>query len=83
MDESKWLIICLYVDNLLTGCDAKSMEAIAKFLKSKYSFLLEGKISHYLGISVKTGNGKWRLNQTTKIKQFLHKNRMETANPAD
>ena len=82
-DKSKWLIICLYVDDLLIGGDAKSTEAIIKFLRSKYSVSSEGKISRYLGISVKTDGATWKLDQSIEIEQFLRENGMDTANPVD
>jgi hypothetical protein len=83
MDRTKWLVICLYVDDLLIGGDTKLMDAIVKYLKSKYSISLEGKISHYLGVSVKIDSVMWKLDQLIKIEQFLHENGVDAVNPAD
>jgi hypothetical protein len=53
------------------------------YLKEKYNILLEGKINCYLGISVKTSNRPWKLDQTCEIKEFLTKNGMDAANPTN
>ena len=71
------------MNDLLIGGDEKSTKAIVKFLKSKYSVSAEGKISRYLGISVKTNGRTWKLDQSIEIEQFLHENGMDVANPVD
>ncbi len=43
-DRKEWLVICLYVDNLLIGGDNESVQKMTMYLKEKYNVSLEGKI---------------------------------------
>ena len=52
-------------------------------MKSKYNVSAEGEISRYLGISVTTGDGPWKLDQSREIEEFLRENKMETSKPID
>jgi len=81
--RDRWAIICLYVDDLFIGGDERSKEDIITYLKSKYSVSAEGEISRYLGVSVTTGNGPWRLDQTRDIEDFLRDHQMDTSKPID
>jgi hypothetical protein len=79
----EWIIVCLYVDDLFVGGDAKSRKAFIEYLKSKYNVSSEGDIARYLGVSVTTGKGKWRLDQTREIEAFIKEHQMETAKKID
>src|SRR6185312_11686269 len=81
--SSKWLILCLYVDNLLIRGDAESLRMVIAHLKSKYNVLAEGDIKRYLRINMTTGRGPWKLDQSREIEEFLHEYGMDTAKPVD
>src|SRR6185312_4739216 len=81
--SSKWLILCLYVDDQLIGGDAESSRMVIAHLKSKYNVSAEGDIKRYLGINVTTGRGPWKLDQSREIEEFLHEYGMDTAKPVD
>lgn len=82
-DRKEWLVICLYVDDLLIGGDDESVRKMTAYLKEKYNVSSEGEINRYLGISVRTGDGPWKLDQTREIEEFLIENGMDAANPTD
>ena len=81
--NGKWVIICLYVDDLLIGGDAMTKERIIIHLKTKFSVSAEGDVKRYLGINVTTGDGPWKLDQADDILSFLKSQGMETARPVD
>ena len=81
--RDKWVVICLYVDDLFIGGDARSRDEIIAYLKSKYNVSAEGEISRYLGVSVTTGDGPWKLDQTHEIEEFLKENQMNMSKPID
>ena len=71
------------MDDLLIGGDNESVRKMITYLKEKYNVSAEGKINRYLSISVRTGDGPWKLDQMCKIEEFLTKNGMDVANPTD
>jgi hypothetical protein len=81
--ENEWVILCLYVDDLLIAGDDTSVKKIIDFLKRKYSVSAEGKIQRYLGINVTTGEGPWRLDQSSDILGFIRDQQLEGLRKAD
>lgn len=71
------------MDDLLIGGDDESMKKMTEYLKEKYNVSSEGEINRYIGISVKTSDGSWKLDQTREINDFLTENGMDAANPID
>ena len=82
-EKSKWIIVCLYVDDLFVGGDNESKKAFIEYLKSKYNVSSEGDISRYLGVSVTTRKGQWTLDQTREIEIFIKEHQMESAKKID
>ena len=81
--KDRWVVICLYVDDLLVGRDDQSKVEIVDYLKSKYSVSAVGEIKQYLRVMVTIGNGPWGLCQSHKIEEFLKEHKMEMSKPSD
>ena len=69
--SDRWMIVCLYVDDLLLGGDPKSREETIDYLKRKFNVLAKGNMKRYLRINVTTRDGPWKLDQTDDIQNFL------------
>ena len=79
----KWMIICLYVDDLLIGGDQESQMSMIEHLKSKFSVSAEGSVKRYLGINVTTNDDTWKLDQYDDIMDFLKEHNMESSRVTD
>ena len=71
------------MDDLLIRGDGNSVKEMIRYLKSKYNVSAEGKISRYLGISVRAGNGPWKLDQESEIESFIKEHQMEKSKRVD
>ena len=81
--SDRWMIVCLYVDDLLLGSDPKLREETINYLKRKFNVLAEGNVKRYLGINVTTGNGPWKLDQMENIQNFLMEQGMDRSKKID
>ena len=82
-EGGKWMIICLYVDDLLIRGDWESQTFAIEHLKLKFSVSAEGNVKRYLGINVITHSKYWKLDQYDNIIEFLKEHNMESPRVTD
>jgi hypothetical protein len=85
MKKSHWgefLIICLYVDDLLyTGNSSEMFKEFKQSMFREFEITDNGLMSHFLGIEVKQQHDGIFISQKKYMKEILEKFKMESCNP--
>ncbi|KAL8116754.1 hypothetical protein AgCh_023059 [Apium graveolens] len=80
--EKEMLIVGVYVDDLLvTGTNLDSIREFKEQMAKNFDMSDLGKLTYYLGIEVKQGDGFIQLKQTGYVKNILSKAGMLDCNP--
>lgn len=82
-ENGNFLIICLYVDDLIfTGNSNMMIEEFRESMKKEFEMTDMGLLHYFLGIEVKQGDNEIAIFQKKYAKDLLKKFKMENAYPA-
>ena len=72
MDTDKLLIIVVYVDDIIFGCNEESMsQNFSSVMQQEFEMSLLGELTYFLGLQVQQ-NKKWYFFLTNQISQTNH-----------
>eukprot|EP00253_Pinus_taeda_P033080 PITA_33080 len=82
MENDKWLILVVYVDDIIFGSNEEAMsQSFASVMQKEYEMSFIGELTYFLGLQIQQNEGGIFLSQTKYLKQILKKYGMEDAKP--